>query len=115
VIVESLTIDPLSFAARTGWELKPEGMCRADQCVPLPDGASTAAGDLDLTVVAERLQMPLIHDEEASIWALGPSSGGRALASATAAELELEDAEGNPFKLSSLLGRKVLLVAWASW
>ncbi len=115
MIVESLTIDPLSFAARTGWELKPEGMCRADQCVPLPDGASTAAGDLDLTVVAERLQMPLIHDEEASIWALGPSSGGRALASATAAELELEDAEGNPFKLSSLLGRKVLLVAWASW
>ena len=25
------------------------------------------------------------------------------------------DKDGNPFKLSSLLGQKVLLVAWASW
>ena len=34
---------------------------------------------------------------------------------AVAPELELPDADGNPFHLSSLLGQKVLLVAWASW
>ena len=31
------------------------------------------------------------------------------------AELELPDVDGNLFRLSSLRGRKVLLVAWASW
>jgi peroxiredoxin len=37
------------------------------------------------------------------------------LTSAVAPELELPDRDGNLFKLSSLHGRKVLLVAWASW
>ena len=32
-----------------------------------------------------------------------------------APELELPDADGNTFKLSSLRGQKVVLVAWASW
>ena len=30
-------------------------------------------------------------------------------------ELVLPDVDGNPFRLSALHGRKVLLVAWASW
>jgi peroxiredoxin len=37
------------------------------------------------------------------------------LTTAVAPELELPDADGNPFRLSSLRGQKVLLVAWASW
>ena len=41
--------------------------------------------------------------------------GGTALATAVAADPVLEDRDGNPFRLSSLHGRKVLLVAWASW
>jgi peroxiredoxin len=37
------------------------------------------------------------------------------LTTATAPDLVLPDADGNPFHLSSLRGQKVLLVAWASW
>jgi peroxiredoxin len=37
------------------------------------------------------------------------------LTTAVAPDLELPDKDGNPFKLSSLHGRKVLLIAWASW
>ena len=37
------------------------------------------------------------------------------LSSAAAADPVLADRDGNPFLLSSLHGRKVLLVAWASW
>jgi hypothetical protein len=68
-------------------------------------------------VISERLGMPLVADEPHGIWALGPETTvtGRALTSAVAPELVLPDADGNPFKLSSLRGRKVLLVAWASW
>jgi hypothetical protein len=55
------------------------------------------------------------YTTRSGLWALGPPAGGTALASAVAADPELMDRDGNPFRLSSLHGRKVLLVAWASW
>jgi hypothetical protein len=58
---------------------------------------------------------PLLHDDVTGTWVLGPEGGGRALTTAVAPELVLPDLDGNPFRLSSLHGRKVLLVAWASW
>lgn len=103
-----------ALAEGTGWEAKPEGLCRGPLCVPAP-GAIQPDGLVDLDVVAERLRMPLVHDDAHGLWALGPSSGGRALTTAEAPELQLPDADGNPFNLSALHGRKVLLVAWASW
>jgi hypothetical protein len=62
--------------------------------------------------------MPLVHDDDSDLWALGPESGvtGRALTTATAPSLTLPDLRtGDPFALESLRGQKVLLVAWASW
>jgi hypothetical protein len=112
MIIDSLEIDPVELERRTGWAIKPEGACKGDICVPLPSGA----GDrLDARVLAERLGMPLIHDEASGLWSLGPESGGQALTSAQAPELVLPDVDGREFRLSSLRGSKVLLVAWASW
>jgi hypothetical protein len=59
--------------------------------------------------------MALVHDEAHALWTLGPESGGRALSSAGLPELTLPDRHGNPFHLSALHGKKVVLVAWASW
>jgi hypothetical protein len=60
--------------------------------------------------------MALVHDEGAGLWALGPESlGDRALLSAQAPEFVLDDLDGRPFRLSSLRGQKVLLVAWAPY
>jgi hypothetical protein len=117
VILDELTIAPEAFTARTGWEIKPEGACKAEICVPLPDAARTSDGRVDVEVVAGRLGMPLVADAEHEIWALGPETSvtGRALSTAIAPELELPDVDGRPFRLSSLRGQKVLLVAWASW
>ena len=101
---------------RTGWAIKPEGACKGEVCVPLPAG-SVADGTVDVAALGDRLGMPLVHDEAHGAWALGPESAvtGRALTTAAAPALELPDLDGNPFALSSLLGQKVLLVAWASW
>jgi len=112
-----LEVDPAEFEARTGWAIKPEGACKAEVCVPLPDGVRLDTGQLDVRVIAQRLGMPLVHDAAHGVWALGPetATGGRVLTTAHAPDLELPDAGGTPFRLSSLRGQKVMLVAWASW
>lgn len=109
------TVDPAALEARTGWHLEPQGLCRDDRCVPLPDDAAGEDGALDVAVVAERLGMPLVHDPDHGVWALGPEVTGRALASAELPDLTLLDLEGREVRLRSSLGRKLLLVAWASW
>ena len=109
MLVDTLDVTPARFHADTGWEIKPEGACRGDVCVPLPDGFS-------LTGAAERLGMALVEEPAHGLWAVGPESvTGRALVSAEAPELELADLDGRTWRLSSLRGRKVVLVAWAPY
>jgi len=117
MILTELSVDAGALEQRTGWAVKPEGACKAEVCVPLPPQADMGRGRVDVGVLAERLGMPLVHDEEASVWAMGPESGvtGRALTTARVPEIVLPDLEGDEVALSSLRGRKVLLVAWASW
>lgn len=112
MILDELHVPRERFERETGWALKPEGACRGEVCVPLP-----GVGDVvDVAAVADRLGMPLVHDEEVGLWALGPASlSGHALETAVAPELELPDLEGRAFRLSSLRGQKVLLVAWAPY
>jgi len=111
MILETLDLSPEAFARATGWEIKPEGACRDDRCVPLPE----MAGGFDARLALEALRMPAVHDHESGLVAIGPQSGGRALTSARAPELRLRDWRGTEFALSSLTGTKILLVAWASW
>lgn len=114
VILTSEALTAHEFHRATGWDLKAEGACKGEVCVPLPDGAVTA-GIVDVGVVAERLGMPMVS-EGPGLWAIGPESvGGRALATAVAPELMLPDFAGKPFALSSLRGQKVVLVAWAPY
>ena len=54
MILETLAIDPAELERRTGWEIKPEGACKGERCVPLPqlDGQP-----IDARLLAERLGM----------------------------------------------------------
>jgi hypothetical protein len=113
VILERPEVDRAALAAQTGWEIKPEGACKADRCVPVP-GASED-GPIDARLLADRLGMALVADEAHGLWALGPESGGRTLLSAQMPDLELPDRHGRPFALRSLRGTRVVMVAWASW
>ena len=114
MILTSLKIDPKAFEARTGWAIKPQGACKGDVCVPLPAGAADG-GLLDAVVLSDRLGMPLVQDATTGTYALGPEAMGRALTTAEAPEVILPELSGNEFRLSSLRGQKVLMVAWASW
>ena len=113
MILTSLDVDVSELEHRTGWALKPQGACKAEFCVPMPprEGDTVPAA-----ILSERLGMALVADEGHGLWALGPDGvSGRALASAEAPELVLPDRSGAEFRLSSLRGMKVLLLAWASW
>ena len=112
MILETLHLNADELERRTGWSIKPEGACKGNRCVPLRLGNQA---QVDVRALAERLQMPLIRDVASGLWCLGPEAGGRALTSAEAPELILPDLDGREWSLSSLLGTKVLLVAWASW
>jgi hypothetical protein len=114
VILTSTRVGAGELERRTGWELKPQGACKGELCVPLEKG-TTVDGTVDVEAFARQLGMPLVHDEGPGMWALGPRAGGRALTTAAAPELELPDLEGNAFSLDSLRGQKVVLAAWASW
>jgi hypothetical protein len=109
-----LTVD--EFEQLTGWAIKPEGACRDDVCVPLPPLDADAEGRINTSVVADQLGMPVAHDEAHGLWALGPRSGDRrVLENARMPDLVLPDFDGNAFDLATLRGRKVVLIAWASW
>jgi hypothetical protein len=112
VIFTTSRVPADEFERSTGWRSKSEGLCRGDRCVPF-DAADAAV--IDLAAAAQALAMPLLHDEAHGLWALGAEAGGHALSTALAPDLELPDFRGRPFRLSSLRGMKVLLVAWASW
>jgi hypothetical protein len=118
VLVDRLQLPVSEFATATGWSIEPQGACLGDRCVPLPDGALTADGVVDVATVTERLGMALVGPAAGSPdgpWAIGPEAAGRALSTARLPELTLPDRHGRPFSLSSLRGTRFVMIAWASW
>ena len=115
MIISGTQLSVPEFLAATGWEAKPEGLCRGELCVPAPGALNN--GVVDVTVAAKKLGMPLVHDVPHNIWALGVATAtGRALASAKAFfPSSLIDAMGRTFDFNSLRGRRIIMVAWASW
>ena len=116
MILESLTVGTAELRARTGWDIKPEGACKGQICVPLPEGTSTAT-TVDVTAIADRLGMPLVAHSGSNLWALGPETAvtGRSLSTAEAPDLALPDLNGNLVRISDLRPQKVVIVSWASW
>ena len=116
MILTEEKVSRATFEAGTGWHLTAEGACKGPLCVPLADGAMASRSQVDGVAVAEAIGLPVVHDEEHGLCAVGPESiGSRALVSAEDADFELPDLDGKPFRLSSLRGRKVLVYAWAPY
>jgi hypothetical protein len=104
--------------AALGWELKPEGLCRAGICVPVRNATDLVDADgVDLAALARLLGRPLALDVEERAAYLGTAAAERAaqLATLQAPDFTLPDLAGRPHSLSEQRGKKVLLVAYASW
>lgn len=103
-------LDAAEIAALAGYHLEPRGACRGDVCVPL-DGATRD----DPHAMAAALGIALAVDDRHGWWAVGPEHRPRALREPTLPDLTVHDRGGAPFSLRSLIGRRGVLLAWASW
>lgn len=117
---ESLWLDRAQILAATGWDWKPEGLCRDDQCFPIPparQGEWVRDAHLDLAAQWQQMGRPVVHDREARVWALGADAQARssALTRLEAPDFELPDLSGALHRLSDTRGQRTLLVTWSSW
>jgi hypothetical protein len=101
-----------------GWELHDGLLCNDAMCVRIGDETALLHdGDVDLEAFAGALDRALAVDldERAACLRGSARERGEALASQLAPDFRLPDLVGRPHTLSEQRGKKVLLVAWASW
>ena len=101
-----------------GWELREEGFCLGTVCYPLPPNAELVTEDgVDLAGLAALIDRPIALDEAEGAAYLGVAARERsqALELLDAPDFTLPNLDGEPHSLSDYRGKKVLLVAYASW
>lgn len=120
---DRLHVDADALAASTGWELRPEGFCRGDVCVPAhadsrPSHPPVVSGTgVDLLAFADLVRAPIAVDSDTAIVVLGEPAASRA---ATLRTLEVPDVAlpttgGEDVSVRDLDGKRRMLLAWASW
>ena len=115
-VPDSLWIRKNNLPRINEFELKPEGACRADVCIPVP--STIIRGDqFDLTAFARRAGQSVscgsrrprleLRRDARRPWLLPQSR--------VAPQITVPDRTGTLVRLSQFRGKKVLLVTWASW
>lgn len=112
----ALWVEKRDLPRINGFEIKPQGACRDDICIPIPRGMMR--GNLfNLTAFAGRVGQKFIADPTTRVWSFGeiPVVQGAYLESRIAPDVTVPDRKGKPVRLAQFRGKKVLLVTWASW
>ena len=94
----------------TGWVLKPEGLCRDEECVLVP-----ADAEREPVAVWSGLGWPVVHSGDDVYLGEPAASRAQALASTVAPDFTLRDLDGREHSLSEHRGKKVFLVSWAPY
>jgi len=118
VAADGIRLAPATVRDVLGWELKPQGLCRGERCVPVPPASALVRdGGVDLATLAGLLGRPVATDVDERVACLGIAADERssALRSLEAPDFTLPDVTGHPHTLSGYRGKRVFLVAWASW
>jgi hypothetical protein len=120
VMIDGQTVraTPEVVSDALGWELKSGGLCRGDTCIPVRDPRTlVGANGVDLAAVVDALGQPLALDIDERVAVIGAAATDRdaELANLVAPDFSLPDLEGREHSLTDYRGRKVLLIAYASW
>jgi hypothetical protein len=100
------------------FEVKPQGACRADVCIPLSKNLKN--GDwFNLTGFARKLGEPVVIEKAAdqNVYSFGeiPVLRGGFYNSRIAPDFAVSDRKGKVVHLSDFRGKKTLVITWASW
>jgi hypothetical protein len=124
VMGDDLWLKVSDLPAVTGWEMKPEGVCRDEACLPLKEEVASRllqdrGGErwFNLTAFARHAGQPVSAEEGMRVWSLGTPAYERQsrAGSDLAPNFTLPDFEGKPHSLADYTGKKVFLLTWASW
>jgi hypothetical protein len=96
------------------FELKPQGACRADMCIPISRNLKNGEW-FNLTGFARKVGETVVTDS--GVWSFGeiPVVRGTFYNSRVAPDFAAQDRKGRTVHLSDFRGKKVLVVSWASW
>ncbi len=116
----SLLVRPDDLPAINGFELKPEGACYNDLCIPLAANMLVEADGrewFNLTAFADLLEQPWVADTQARVWSFAemPTKRESTMVNAMAPDFEVTDRQGNVVRMADLKGKKALIVTWSSW
>lgn len=106
------------FERATGWQLKPQGLCLGDVCVPVRDlPLLTRDNQIDLVEFARSVNQNIVFDKARKIAALGERADlrGDEMSTLEAPDFVLPDIHGKKVSFSDFNRRKRLLLAWSSW
>ena len=109
-----LWIRPADLPRINEFEVKPQGACRAEICVPVPKALSKN-GWFNLTGFARRIGQTWVADANTWSFAEIPILRSGFLRSRIAPDFAVPDRKGRMVKLYDFRGKKVLIVTWASW
>ncbi len=117
---DGLLIRPEDLSRVNGFELKPEGACFKDMCIPMNDDLLVEQDGrqwFDLTAFADLLGQPYVADKESRVWSFAeiPAKREGMLVNAMAPEFEVTDRQGKVVRLADFKGKKALIVTWSSW
>jgi len=115
---DRVRLDTAALRDTLGWEVHDGLLCSDVMCIPVADEAALVSdAGVDLEVFARTIDRALAVDVAERAAFLGGSARERAqaLASQCAPDFTLPDLEGRPHALDEHRGKKILLVAWASW
>ncbi|QXC59449.1 TlpA family protein disulfide reductase [Aquihabitans sp. G128] len=115
---DQLFVAEADLAAATGWQLKPQGLCKGEACVPVFDRAALGPeGWIDVAAFAAQVRHPVALDGPNATVAIGEPAAARgaALASLQAPDVTLPTVDGGTANVRDLSGRKRLVVSFASW
>jgi hypothetical protein len=120
---QDLWVSLADLTRATGYEVKPQGVCRKELCIPLPKNKSDYIAKhgsntwFNLSAFARLTHQAAAHDAPRAAWYFGPRADiqNSHLSSLSAPSFTLPDMNGKMHSLSDFRGKKVLLVTWASW
>jgi hypothetical protein len=103
-----------------GFELKQEGACYADICIPITKEMLVEQNGnqwFDLTAFADLIGQPYVADSEARVWSFAeiPAKRENMMVDAMAPDFEVKDRQGKVIRMADLKGKKALIVTWSSW